>query len=233
MCGSINAAEPTVAANDRGSRVIAIDVLLLPDATMSKRAEAANARLRGNYPQGYTLGPAQAPHITLVHRYVRERDLPAIEAAIAKLADAANPLDWQLVASGYTSAIWDGVAITTIGIERTSKLDRLQQDVVNAVKPFAVTGGTAAAFSTTRELPKIDPDIVKYVEHFTANSSGKKYSPHVTIGVAHEDFVKKLKDEPVEKFAFRPAAVAIYQLGNFGTAQKSLWVWKPQSGTKK
>jgi hypothetical protein len=66
---------------------------------------------------------------------------------------------------------------------------------------------------------------VNYVEKFVPNSSGKKYNPHVTIGVAHEDFVKRLKAEPFETFSFKPAAVAIYQLGNFGTAQKKLWEW--------
>src|SRR4051812_47285418 len=46
--------------------VIAIDVLLVPDAAMVGRAEAANAKLRENYPAGYTLGVEQAAHITLV-----------------------------------------------------------------------------------------------------------------------------------------------------------------------
>ena len=89
--------------------------------------------------------------------------------------------------------------------------------------------GTAAAFSTTRELPKIEHEIVDYVQNFAAKSSGKNYKPHVTIGVAHEDFVEKLKAQPFEKFMFKPAGVAIYQLGNFGTAQKKLWKW-PAAG---
>ena len=41
-------------------RVLAIDVLLIPDKTMTQKAIAANVRLRENYPQGYTLGPDQA-----------------------------------------------------------------------------------------------------------------------------------------------------------------------------
>ncbi len=222
-----------VSSRSIGTRVVAIDVLLEPDQTMTGKSQAANAQLRENSPKGYTLGPAQAPHITLVHRYVREKDLPAIESAVSKVVAAAKPLNWQLTATGYNYAIWAGVAITSIGVERTPKLDRLQEDIVKAVEPFAVTGGTATAFSTTRELPKIDPDIVNYVEKFVTNSSGAKYNPHVTIGVAHEDFVKKLKEEPFEKFAFKPSGVAIYQLGNFGTAQKKLWEWNPREHSNK
>jgi 2'-5' RNA ligase len=214
-------------------RVVAIDVLLEPDATMANKAEAGNARLRENYPSGYTLGKEQAPHITLVHGYLREKDLRTLEVEIAKLAQAARPLDWELTATGYTHAIWAGVAITTIGIERTRQLDNFQANVAKAVDHYRIADGTAAAFSTSRELPKIDKDIIDYVRNFATNSSGKKFNPHVTIGVAHEDFVKKMKAEPFEEFTFRPAGVAIYQLGNFGTAQKKLWEWNARASVKK
>jgi hypothetical protein len=98
---------------------------------------------------------------------------------------------------------------------------------LKAIGSDYVDGGTAAAFSTNRALPKIDQDIVDYVEYFVRNSSGENYHPHVTIGVAHEGFVKRLQAEPFERFIFRPAGLAIDQLGNFGTAQKKLWEWKP------
>jgi hypothetical protein len=213
----------------QGGRVIAIDVLLLPDATMDARAKAVNAKLRENYPQGYTLGKDQTPHITLVHRYVHEKDLPAIETDVVKLAASEKPRAWTLTATGLENGVWAGVAITTIAVTPTPEMTRLQAAVVKAVEPYAVTGGTAAAFSLSRELPKIDRDIVDYVENFVRNSSGPKFNPHVTVGVAHEDFVKKLEAAPFESFSFRPAGVAIYQLGNFGTAQKKLWEWKSKS----
>ena len=211
-----------------GERVLAIDVLLLPDAKMEAAANDVNAKLRENYPAGYILGPDQAAHITLVHRYVREKDLPAIEKAVAKVAAADKPLEWTLTATRLENGIWAGVAITTIAVTPTRALSRLQLAVVKAVEPFAVTGGTAAAFSKSKELPKIDREIVDYVENFVRNSSGAKFNPHVTVGVAHEDFVKKLEAAPFESFTFRPSGVAIYQLGNFGTAQKKLWEWKAE-----
>ena len=219
----VHAAE-TEPATD-GDGVIAIDVLLLPDAKMVAAAEAANAKLRESYPSGYTLGGEQVAHISLVHRYVREQDLPEIEAALEKVLVASNPLSYELTATGYTYASWAGVEITTIAVDRTVKLGRLQEDVVNVLKPFAVPDGTKAAFSTNKELPKIEEDIVTYVKNFVPKASGQRYNPHVTVGVAEEDFVKHLKAEPFEKFDFKPAGVAIYQLGSFGTAQKKLWQW--------
>jgi 2'-5' RNA ligase len=221
--GRSPAAEKDAASSSED--VIAIDVLLEPDATMVAKAQAANAKLREDYPQGYTLGREQVAHISLLHRYVHEKDLPKIEEALEKVLDRLNPLQFELTATGYTYANWGGVAITTIGVERTLKLDRLQEEVVNAVKPFTAARGTTAAFSTTKELPKVEEEIVSYVQTFVPKASGQKYNPHVTVGVANEDFVRELKAAPFEKFTFKPAGVAIYQLGSYGTAQKKLWQW--------
>lgn len=206
-------------------QVIAIDVLLEPDAAMVKYSQGVNRQLRENYPAGYTLGRDQVAHITLAHRYVREKDLPAIEEAVAKLAASAKPLDWTLTASGYRYGVWAGVALTTIDVDRTPELQQFHEAVVKAVQPFAAPAGDASAFSTTKELPKIDSDIVEYVAKFVPNSSGEKYYPHITVGAARENFVKRLEAKPFEQVTFQPARVSIYQLGNFGTAQKKLWQW--------
>ncbi len=50
-------------AESDSDRVIAIDVLLLPDATMVDHAKEANARLLKNYSKGYTLGETK-PHMS-------------------------------------------------------------------------------------------------------------------------------------------------------------------------
>ena len=49
--------------------LIAIDIVIEPDAAMIDKAKAANARLRQNYPQGYELDAAHAPHISMVQRF--------------------------------------------------------------------------------------------------------------------------------------------------------------------
>ena len=92
-------------------------------------------------------------------------------------------------------------------------------DLIEAVAPFSVGGGTAAAFVGA----EINPETIGWVETFIPKSSGKNYVPHVTAGVANEDFVKSMKAEPFEAFTFRADGAAVYQLGNFGTAAKMLW----------
>jgi 2'-5' RNA ligase len=214
-----SAAQPQPAGRPTADTLIAIDVLLLPDQTMTDKANAINARLRGDYPAGYSLDATHSPHVTLLQRFVRVKDLDAVTAAVANVLATERPTALKLKATGLLSQIWNGVALTAIVVERTPELARLQQKITDAVAPFAASGGTEAAFIDT---PK-GADIVTYVEAFVPKSSGTAYMPHVTVGTATEVFVKKMKAEPFDAFTFSPSGVAIYQLGNFGTASKKLW----------
>jgi phosphoserine phosphatase len=205
-------------------QLVAIDVLLEPDHTMVERSNAVNARLRGNYPAGYPLDATHAPHVTLLQRFVQAKDLDAVTAALTKVFATERPTDLQLKATGYLYGIWGGTAVTAFVVERTPELMRLHQKVIDAVAPFSVSNGTATAFVGTG----INAETIGWVEHFVPESSGAKYLPHVTLGVANEEFVKQLKAEPFASFAFKADGVALYQLGNFGTAAKKLWQYKAE-----
>jgi hypothetical protein len=58
------------------------------------------------------------------------------------------------------------------------------------------------------------------VESFVPNEAGRKFNPHVTIGIASQDYLKKMLDEKFEAFTFSPAKASVYHLGNFGTASR-------------
>jgi hypothetical protein len=63
------------------------------------------------------------------------------------------------------------------------------------------------------------------VATFVPKASGKDFNPHVTIGIASQEYLKAMLAEPFEAFTFSPAAGSVYQLGNFGTARKKLKAW--------
>ena len=63
--------------------LIAINVLLLPDAATAEKAVHTNARLLNNYPAGFALDANHAPHITLLQQFVRRADLAAVANAVA------------------------------------------------------------------------------------------------------------------------------------------------------
>lgn len=206
-----------------GSNVIAIDILIEPDATLIDRANAVNARLRQVYPQGYALDSTHSPHITLVQRFVRVSDIATIGAAIENVLTAERLSAMPFRATGYEFVEWAGVGVNVIVVERSPRLLALQQRIVDVVQPFAVSGGTAAAFAAAPGDGPINEETIGWVEHFVPGSSGDKYLPHVTVGVAPMEYLKALKAEPFDEFTFSASGVAIYQLGNFGTAQKKLW----------
>ena len=208
------------ASNDE---LIAIDILLQPDQTMISKANAVNSRLRGNYPGGYSLDATHAPHVTLLQRFVRAKDLDAVTAAVAKVYATQSPIDLELKAESLDYVVWGGVAVTVFVVERTPELMQLHEKTIAAVEPFSVSGGTAAAFVGD----DANSDTIGWVEHFIPDSSGPKYIPHVTLGVAHEHFVKAMKAERFDAFTFKVAGAAVYHLGNFGTAAKKLWQYQP------
>ena len=58
--------------------------------------------------------------------------------------------------------------------------------------------------------------------NFVAVAAGKKFNPHVTVGVGTETYLNRMLAEPFELFTFSPVGASVYQLGSFGTARREL-----------
>lgn len=208
--------------------ITAIDIALEPDATMIQHAEAANVRLRKVFvfPRGYALDATHRPHITMLQRYVRTAEIDKVYTAVGDVLAGEKPAGWTLRAFKYAYVVWDGAGLAGILIEPTADLIAFQQKLIDAVAPFTVETGTTAAFFTTPIDPDINQPTSNYVQHYVPASSGTKFEPHVTVGVASPDYPNTLVAEPFDAFNFAPAAMSFYQLGNFGTARKKLETWQ-------
>ena len=206
--------------------VTAIDIALEPDATMIQHAETANALLLKVYPKGFTLDATHSPHITILQRYVRTADLDKVNAAVTNVLVVEKPAGWTLKAHKYDYVVANGIGGAVILIEPTDDLIRFQQRLIDAIAPFTVETGTAAAFVTTPEEPDINQWTIDYAAHYVPTSSGDKFDPHVTVGLAPPDYLKTMVAAPFDAFTFSPAALSVYQLGNFGTARKKLNAWE-------
>src|SRR5208283_1617076 len=203
----------------------AIDILLDPDATMIEHATAANARLLKVFPKGFALDASHAPHITTLMRYVRTADLDKVYAAASRIFSSSNVTRIKLKAFKYyflTDKSIPGLGGAGIVVELNPELIKLQQDLIDAVAPFTVETGTAAAFATTPEEPDVNEATLNYVRVFVPEHSGKNYLPHVTVGLAPVDYLNAMLAETFDVFTFSPASASVYQLGNFGTARKQL-----------
>jgi 2'-5' RNA ligase len=203
--------------------LIAINVLLDPDATTVEKAQATNARLREDFPHGFALDANHTPHITILQRFVQTADLDKVANAVAEVLRTEQSMKWQSNAIGYYDLADKNLALVGIVIEPTQDLRRLQQRIIDAVAPFAVEKGTAEAFAPRPDGEAIGQPTLDYVNNFVGPRTGMNYHPHLTVGIGTRDFVDALKAEPFEAFTVRAVSVSLYQVGDYGVAQRKLY----------
>jgi 2'-5' RNA ligase len=201
--------------------IMAINVLLDPDAATVARARATNARLRGNYPQGFALDASHAPHLTILQRFVRTSDIEAVANAVVAVLREGPPVQWESRATGYYALAHENLGLVGIVVEPTEDLRRVQQRIIDAVAPFAVEG-SGEAFAPRPDGAPIGQPTVDYVNSFVGPRTGMNYHPHLTVGMGTRDFVDALKAEPFEPFPVRAVSVSLYQLGDYGVAARKL-----------
>ncbi len=202
--------------------VTAIDIALEPDATMIQHATDANARLLKEFPKGFALDATHHPHVSLLQQFVRTDDLEKVYAAANAVLAKEKPTAWTLKAFKYYYIPAPPVGLAGIVVEPTEVLHRLQDELISAVKPFTVKTGTPAAFFSEEGGRDIQKSLISYVANFVTDAAGKRFNPHVTIGVGMETYLNKMLAEPFPSFTFSAAGASVYQLGTFGTARKEL-----------
>jgi hypothetical protein len=133
-----------------------------------------------------------------------------------------NPTAWRLKAFKYYYIPSPPIGLAGIVVEPTEDLHRLQNELIEAVTPFTVDTGIPAAFISDDGGRDIQPFLIVYVAHFATDAAGKRFNPHVSIGVGTEAYLNTMLAEPFDAFTFSPAGASVYQLGSFGTARKEL-----------
>jgi phosphoglycolate phosphatase-like HAD superfamily hydrolase len=207
------------------SEIIAIDILLQPDATMLRHSADNNARLLKVFPKGFPLDAAHTPHITMLQCFVRTADLDKVYAAQEKVLAAANVNAMKLEANRFYYAPGGAIGVAGICAKPTPDILKLQADIIAAAKPFMVNAGPIDAFTAPHGDPAMDAALIDYVSTFVPKMSGENFNPHVSTGVAPKEYLDKMLAEPFENFTFSPAGAAVYQLGPFGTAARELKEW--------
>ena len=204
--------------------VTAVDIALEPDATMVQHAMADNARLLKSFPKGFALDETHHPHVSMLQQFVRTDDLDKIYAAAQAVFDKEKPKSWTLKAFKYYYIPAPPIGLAGIVVEPTEDLHRLQDELIKAVGPYTAKTGTAAAFAFPSDEGgrDIQEFLIGYVENFVRDAAGKRFNPHVTIGVGTEKYLNEMLAEPFPSFTFSPAGASVYQLGSFGTARKEL-----------
>ncbi len=136
----------------------AIDVLIDPDDTTISRAKAANARMLASLPKGFELDEHHLPHITTLQRYVRTADLDGVFDAVGQVMSAVDVggLSLTAVKFGHMAvAAIPGAGLTAIVVQPGPAVLDFQARLIEALKPFIESGGTADAYVRTEAEPDI------------------------------------------------------------------------------
>jgi hypothetical protein len=210
--------------------VTAIDVLLRPDEGTLLRAKALNATLRRGVPSGFAFDETHQAHVTVLQRYLRSN---ALDRALEAVAQAISAHDRDLAAlrlsaRGVVGAEFGtpaGTLLASIDLAPVPVLPAFQAALILALRPFTEWGGTAAAFLTLPGEPPVGHATVAYVERFVPANTGERYSAHLSVGVGKREDVEGLAVAPFAAFEASVDAVAVYRLGDLGTARRALKIW--------
>jgi hypothetical protein len=205
----------------------AIDILINPDDATLEQARKVNARLRESVPDGFALDDTHHPHITTLQRYVRTADLDRVYASVEQVIGATDTaaLGYQAVAIGHLDWGVPGQGLAGFVVQPSRQVLDFQAALIAAVQPFTGSGGTAAAYVTGPEDPDINDTTLTYVERFVPDHSGPGYIAHITLGFATLHDLKAIEAEPFAAFPIHPASIAVFHLGDNGTARKQLKAW--------
>jgi hypothetical protein len=205
----------------------AIDILINPDNITLDRARATNARLRKSWPDGFALDSRHTAHITLLQRYVRTAELEQVYDAVGTAIAGQDVASFVFRTVKIAHMVWDipDVGLSVMVLAPDPRVLAFQAKVIAAVATFVESGGTAAAYVTDADEPDINQTTIDYVERFVPDHSGPDYLAHITVGYAKLDDLRAIEAEPFDTFAVHSIRIAVFHLGNNGTARKQLKVW--------
>jgi 2'-5' RNA ligase len=191
------------------SKLVAVDVAVLPPPDITTRAIALSAALPAEGSEGLRLDAEHLPHITLTQQFIREEELDAAFERIDEIVTPLGPI--RVVATGAGNSghtLW-------IAIERTPELATLHEQLMEALRGFERPDGGPAAFAAGDGRM----GDVLWVASYRLKSSFGEFTPHITLGHGTQT-------PPVDPFTFDATTIAACHLGRFCTCRRVLRRWQ-------
>ncbi len=191
------------------SKLVAVDVAILPPAEVSHRAMALSAALPAESSHGLRLDAEHLPHVTLAQVFVRADEIDLALAHVDDVVREEKPL--RLHVTGGRQ----GSSSVSMAIERTPALMALHGRVMEGLRGVERADGGPGAFHDG------DGRIadVLWVAGYRLTSSFGAFTPHITLG--HAD-----RPPAIEPFSFDATVVAACHLGRFCTCRRVLHNWQ-------
>jgi 2'-5' RNA ligase len=190
------------------SKLLALDVALLPPPDVRQRAIELSAGLPGEHADRLRLDAEHIPHITLTQQFIRVEELDAAFERIDDVLRGEAPVTVNVTGGGKGGhSVW-------MAIERTDAISRLHERLMEALRGFERPAGTAAAFF---EDDARVGDVV-WVTGYRLKSSFGAFTPHVTLGPG-------TAPPNIAPFTFQANSVAACHLGRFCSCRRVLRAW--------
>ncbi len=191
------------------SKLLAIDVAILPTPAVRERAVELSAALPPSESHGLRLDDDHVPHVTLTQHFIRVEERELAFEKISEVLRGQKPLRLVVTGGAKTSS-----SAVVMAIEETPALQALHERLMDALRGVERSGGTPGAF--------LGGDArmgdVLTVSSYRVNSSFTGFSPHITLGHASSSPV-------VDRMVFQASIVAACHLGRFCSCRAILRSW--------
>ncbi|UCF44144.1 MAG: hypothetical protein JSV99_04275 [Planctomycetota bacterium] len=185
---------------------IAIDVVLLPDDAMTRRAIDANAELVQKFGSEIVLNKDNClPHISLAMGCINESDIPTVADVLDTIAKT-NQLTKLNVIGVRTSG-----EASVFEVQKTKELQLLHERALKEVGPYLTS-------DVTRDMihgGQAAESTLQWIKDYPEKSSFEKFFPHITIGYGETKSIPS----PID---FAVSALALCHLGNHCTCRDVL-----------
>lgn len=191
---------------------IAIDVVLLPSESMTKKTVEVNQKLLQQHPNKIIFNQKNCfPHVSLCMGVIDENDISAISKILAEIGKQFSVLN--LTATDLLAeTISTGDKVAYFQIHTTKELQMLHELIMKELSQFLTYNVSANMLFTP---PAIEKATFYWIKNYPNKASFAKYKPHITLGFGETTGIKL----PVQ---FTSSKLALCQLGNYCTCRKIL-----------
>jgi hypothetical protein len=192
---------------------IAVDIVLLPDETMTTRTIDANANLVPRCGRQIALDAEMClPHVSLAMGCIEAEAIERVTELLAVMG-SENPVGELMVTGVVTSLNSRGESISVFAVAKTQAVQRLHEQIMGAMQPYfshdvneAMIYGDEPVTETT----------LAWIRSFREKAAFGAYFPHLTIGYGTVEQVMRFPRR------FAASQLAVCHLGNHCTCRKVL-----------
>jgi len=207
------------------------DIVLLPDAEITKRAIDLSEQLAKEYPMRFTLSQTTVPHYSI---YMAQLTQDGVEEAKEKLKAIAQKLSpFSLEATQYWQDNAEG--FFEVQYERTPQLVALQEQVIAAINPLREERFLAEyppGYTKEEQQEKLAGNALAQFTQFAYPEIGEDYRPHMTFTrLQKEAYATKIITKLPDVTSFRGdfPSLGLFVMGHNGTCVQHVSVFPLQT----